>query len=121
MVDLHARTDRLAQLLEERLDIHGTGFEAKLRRAGRLLPGHLRREGEALTEALSLSSHPRLERQIDGKRLGKAADAIEKYLLNLDPWHRRRGIAVNLFANVLFRLLMVAAIVAGVIVWRGLA
>ncbi|MCK8463066.1 hypothetical protein MUY35_04290 [Aliiroseovarius sp. S1339] len=119
-MDFHARTDRLAQLLEERLDIRGAGFETKLRRAGRLLPRHLRREGEVLSEALRLSSHPRLGRQVDTKRLAKAADAIESYLLDLDAWDRRRGIAVNVSASVLLNILVVAALVAGVIIWRGL-
>lgn len=119
-MDLGARTDRLAQLLEQRLDIRGTGFETKLRRAGRLLPRHLRSDGAKLVEAMKLSEHPRLGRQVDPKRLEKAADAIEHYLLNLDAWDRRRGIAVSVSASVLMNLLIVVALVAGVLVWRGL-
>lgn len=119
-VNLQAKTDRLAQLLEERLDIRGSGFEVKLRRAGRLLPRELRRDGATLVEALSLSAHPRLERRIDAKKVESSAKAIEQYLLDLDPWERRRGIAVNLSASVLFNLLVVAALVAGFMAWRGL-
>lgn len=119
-MDIRARTDRLAQLLEQRLDIRGSGFETKLRRAGRLLPRHLRRDGAILVEALKLSDHPRLGRQVDSKRLEKAADAIEHYLLNLDVWDRRRGIAVNVSASVLMNLLIVIALVAGILIWRGL-
>ena len=119
-MDIHARTDRLARLLEERLDIRGAGFETKLCRAGRLLPRHLRREGATLIEALKLASHPRLGRQVDAKRLEKAANAIESHLLNLDAWDRRRGIAVNVSASVFFNLFIIAALVAGVIIWRKL-
>lgn len=119
-MDIHARTDRLAQLLEQRLDIRGSGFETKLRRAGRLLPRHLRRDGAKLVDALKLSDHPRLGRQLDPKRLEKAANAIEHYLLNLDAWDRRRGIAVSVSTSVLLNLLIVVALVTGVVIWRGL-
>lgn len=119
-MDLHARTDRLAQLLEQRLDIRGAGFEAKLRRAGRLLPRHLRREGAALADALRLSPHPKLGRQIDTGRLEKSADALERYLLSLDPWDRRRAMAVSVTSSILFNILVAGLLVAGVIAWRGL-
>lgn len=116
-----ARTDRLAQLMEEKLDIRGAGFEKKLQRAGRLLPRHLRRDGQTLVEALALSDHPRLERQIDSVQLKKSANALEKYLLNFDAWDRRRGIAVGFLASLLFNLLVVAALVVAVLIWRGYA
>ncbi|MCK0137946.1 hypothetical protein [Aliiroseovarius sp. F47248L] len=119
-MDIRARTDRLAQLLEQRLDIRGTGFETKLRRAGRLLPRHLRRDGARLVEAMKLSDHPRLGRQVDPKQLEKSADAIERYLLSLDAWDRRRGIAVSFSASVLLNLLILIALVAGILLWRGL-
>ncbi len=57
-MDIVARTDRLAQLLEERLDVRGKGFDAKLRRAGRLLPRHLRMKGQMLVDATTRADHP---------------------------------------------------------------
>ena len=36
-MDIHARTDRLARLLEERLDIRGAGFETLIQQ--RVPPG----------------------------------------------------------------------------------
>ncbi|MCI2395211.1 hypothetical protein [Aliiroseovarius sediminis] len=119
-MDLHARTERLSQLLERRLDVRGADFETKLRRAGRLLPRHLRRDGAALVEAMHLSSHPKLGRQIDAQRLAKSADALEHYLHQVDPWDRRRAVLISVASSVLFSLLVVALLVAGMIAWRGL-
>ena len=39
MMDIDAKTVRLAQLMEERLGLRGADFTAKTRRAGRLLAG----------------------------------------------------------------------------------
>ncbi|MCK8482760.1 hypothetical protein MUY21_01805 [Aliiroseovarius sp. S2029] len=119
-MDIHACTDRLAQLLEQRLDIRGAGFETKLRRAGRLLPRHLRRDGDRLVEAMRLAQHPRLGRQLDQVRLEKAANAIEHYLLNFDAWDRRRGIAVSVSTSILTNILIVIALGLCLALWRGL-
>ena len=117
-MDLQARTERLAQLLEHRLDIRGAGFEVKLKSAGRLLPRYVRKEGALLVEALRQAAHPRLARRLDIDRLSRAADALERHLLDVDPWDRRRGIAVMGAASVLFKLLVVAALALGVLFWR---
>ena len=119
-MDIAARTDRLAQLLEERLDVRGKGFDVKLRRAGRLLPRHLRMKGQLLVDATVRADHPRLLRQLDEAALDLAAADLERYLLSIDPWDRRKGIAVNVSAGLLFNLLVLALVVVGVLMWRGL-
>lgn len=110
-MDITARTERLSQLLEERLDIHGKSFEVKLRRAGRLLPRHLRVKGRMLADATSRADHPRLLRQLDEAALDLAATDLERYLLSIDPWVRRKNIFLNWSASLSFNLLMVAGLV----------
>lgn len=119
-MDLDARTRRLARLMEDRLDIRGDGFEAKLARAGRKLPKHLKRDGEALAEALRLAEHPRLGRQVDARRLRKAARRLERYLLRVDAQARRMGLVLDWLAGNAFNLIVVAALAAAVLIWRGL-
>lgn len=118
-MDITARTERLAQLLEERLDVRGKGFDAKLRRAGRLLPRHLRIKGRLLADANARSNHPRLLRQLDEAALDLAVTDLENYLLSIDPWDRRKNIAVNTSAGMVFNLLIVVAVVLAVLLWRG--
>ncbi|SMR81476.1 hypothetical protein SAMN04488030_1943 [Aliiroseovarius halocynthiae] len=111
-LDIAARTERLSQLLEERLDVRGKSFDAKLRRAGRLLPRHLRVKGQMLVDATSRAEHPRLLRQLDEAALDLAASDIERYLLSIDPWRRRKNIFLNWTASLSFNLLLVAGLVA---------
>lgn len=118
-MDIEARMDRLAQLLEERLDIRGRGFKVKLRRAGRLLPRHLRAKGQMLIEAEARAGHPRLLRQMDEAALDLAAHEIETYLLSIDPWSRRRAIALDFGAGLGFKLLAVVMFCLAVLLWRG--
>lgn len=116
---MQARIDRLAELLEERLDIRGKGFEQKLRRAGRLLPRHLRIKGRMLVDANAHADHPRLLKQLDDAALELAAQSIERYLLDIDPWDRRRGIVLNWGAGLVFRLLVLIAAVLAFLKWQA--
>ncbi|MCI2399198.1 hypothetical protein [Aliiroseovarius subalbicans] len=118
-MDLHARADRLAHLLEQKLDLHGTGFEAKVARAGRLLPRYLRADAALVIEAMKVEPHPKLSRQQDPKRIDRACDEIERYLHGINPWDRRRAIALNWLAGNAFNLIVVVVLVLAVLVWRG--
>ena len=119
-MDLRARADHLAQLMGDRLDISGDGFEAKLEHAGKRLPRHIRTEAEQIAKALEFAAHPRLSRQVDAKQMSRAARIIERYLLSVDPWARRKGIFLNWLAGIAFSLLVVGAIVLFVLFKRGL-
>ena len=118
-MDLQSRADHLARLIEEKLDVRGHGLEAKLRRAGRLLPKHIRAEAAYLVAALKLQDSPKLARQIDEARLRRGLADVERYLRALNPWERRRDIALNWLALVAFSLLVVAGLVLTILVWRG--
>lgn len=119
-MELRARAEHLAQLMGDRLDIGGDGFEAKLENAGRRLPRHVRRECARIAEALALAGHPKLSRQIDHRRIKRASRIVERYLMSVDPWARRRDIFLNWLAGLVFSLLVLVAIVLGVMVRRGL-
>lgn len=118
-MELQARADRLAQLIEEKLDIRGKGFEAKLNRAGRLLPKHIRTEAAILVEAMAHEAHPKLARQLDDARLERAASDVERYLQGLDPWARRKGIALDWMAGAAFKFLVVVGLTLALLRWRG--
>ena len=119
-MDLDARLDQLAVLMEERLGVRGDGFEEKLARAGRMLPRRLRREGALLVEARAMAGHPKLGRQVDTRRLNKAARALERHLERVDGTQRRITLVINWLAGNAFNLLLVAVLVVAVLAWRGL-
>lgn len=119
MMGIDAKTARLAKLMEERLDLRGANFAAKVRRAGRLLPRHVREAAGVLVRATPLMDHPRLSRQVNPSELEAAAGIVEKYLLDVNPWDRRRGIAVSWLSGLAFSLLALVVAVVLVLVWRG--
>lgn len=118
-MDLQARADHLAQMIEEKLGVGGKGLEAKLARAGRRLPRHVRREAALLAEALGQRDHPRLSRRIDLLRLERAFTVCERYLKTVDPWARRRGLALDWLAVNALNLLIIGVLVVSALLWRG--
>ncbi len=118
-MDLQARAERLARLMGERLDIPGRGLEGKLAHAGRRLPRHIRAEAELVARAISLREHPKLARMIDERRLARACRIVERHLLAVDPWARRRAVLADWILGNILGLLVMAALVAAVLAWRG--
>jgi len=118
-MELQARADRLARLIEEKLDVRGTGLEAKVHRAGRLLPRYVREDAGYIVRALQMSQTPKLARQVDERRLRRAFKSCERYLRAINEWERRWAITVSWLATNAFSFLAVVALIIGVLVWRG--
>jgi hypothetical protein len=117
---LAATLDTLRRSLAERLGLGGGDIATLLRRAGRSLPRRLRPAGATLAEAERLAADPRLSRRIDPASVETAARDMGAWLATQDPRERRRTRAINLAALIAFRLLVTAALVNGVLVWRGI-
>lgn len=118
-MDLQARANKLAHLLEERLGIQGHGLEAKLAHAGRRLPRYVRREAGYLAQALRMEDSPRLAPQIDWARVEKGCALVERYLKGIDGWERRLGLELDWLAGNAISLLVVAGLAAAALAWRG--
>jgi len=119
-MELRQRADKLAAMIEDKLGVRGQGLEAKLARAGRRLPKHLRRELGYVVQALLMQENPRLARQIDWARIDSAFAAAEHHLRQVDPTERRLGAVINWLAGNAANLLIVAGLAAAVMAWRGL-
>ena len=118
-MELQHRADKMAALIEEKLGTRGQGLEAKLARAGRRLPGHVRRELGYVVGALRMQDNPRLARQIDWPRIDAALAAAEHHLRNIDPWERRTTLAIHWLAGNAISLIVVAGLVVLMLAWRG--
>ncbi len=119
-MDLREKAEHLARLMGERLDATGEGFEARLAHAGKRLPRHIRAEGERIAEALALAEHPQLSRRIDQRRLKRACKAVERHLLGVDPWARRKAVFLDWLAGLAFALLVVGGLALWLMARRGL-
>lgn len=111
--------DRVAALMAEHLKVRGQGLPEKLRRGGRMLPRKVRAEASFLADACKQAENPHLRVRIDMARVTAAYDACVRHLIGLNRWQRRRIALLNFLASATFNLLILAALVITVLVWRG--
>lgn len=119
--DIIARAEEIGQLMGERLGLRGRTLDRQVRRAGRLLPRAVAREARFLAQAASIAANPRLLRMIDPAHVESAHRIVRDHLRGIDPRERRRTRAIGIAAVVVFNLMVVAALVLAVLVWRGYA
>lgn len=118
--DIEARKAALADLMGQQLRVGGQGLERKLKRAGRLLPGWVRRDAARLVDAGQLAANPKLARQIDVAALDAAQARITRYLEAQDPREKRTTARLHMAGGLAFRLLIVAGLFVWVARWQGL-
>lgn len=111
--------NRLAALIEERLGVRGRGLEAKLHRAGRALPRHVRREADQIVQAMRLTANPKLARQVDASGIEAAFRKCEGWLKTVDPKERRKGAVLGFLGVNAFNLLAISGAFIAWMVWSG--
>jgi len=117
---LQQMTAEIAELMRGRLGVRrGTGLEAKLRRAGRLLPRKVRRAAWALAEAERRAAHPKLMRQVDMAAMKAAHARVKAHLETIDPADRRWGTLLGILAPLAFNLLAIFAALVAWLSWSG--
>lgn len=110
---------RVAELMEARLRIRGTGLAEKLRRGGRFLPRRARREAEFLARSAEQAALPRLQMQLDHRRIADAYDTCVRYLKPLGRSARRRRILLEILTGFAAGLAATAVLVLALLLWRG--
>jgi hypothetical protein len=118
MIDPKPVTDKtaeLAKLLQDRLGIRGKTFEAKLRRAGRLLPRFARRAGAEVAQADAMMTHPRLAALVDADRFNRAATVLADHLKDVDPKERRKTRILQMLASIVLNLALLGVAIYGLL------
>lgn len=118
-VTIQQMADRVAALMEERLRVKGRGLSEQLMRGGRRLPRRVRAAAETLATAAQMAQNPRLLLQVDEGRVAEAYDLCLKHLGAVNLHGRRIALLMGLARSIAISLLAVAALVIGVLMWRG--
>ena len=118
-VAIHQMADRVAQLMEERLAVGGRDLDAKLKRAGRLLPRRVRERAGLLAGAREKSRNPKLLGQIDMSEVAEAYDVCVRHLMTIDPAGRKRETVAGMIGFVGYGILFLVIGIIAVLVWRG--
>ena len=122
MSDAETMPDRIGQLTDKMRTVYGVGgadLAEVLRRAGRYLPRRLRREAALLARAEPLAAHPRLRCTLDAAQLERAERALNAHLGGIDLADRRKGWWLGVLGGLAFNLLLFAALLIWLLVWRG--
>ena len=110
----------LVDLLDKRMNIRrGRTLEAKLKRAGRLIPKGRRKDGEKLVEAEKMAGNPKLMRLLDYEGLRESHHRLKAYLQTIDYWDRLRGKALGIITPIAFNFLLLAAVGIAVARYQG--
>lgn len=118
-VTIQQMADRVAALMEERLRMRGVGLTEKLRKGRRVLPRRVRAAADQLAAAAAMAQNPKLLLQVDEAMVAQNYDICIKHLSGMNAWARRRGAMAGVAGSIAFSLLVVAALVVAVLVWRG--
>ncbi|MDX8351130.1 hypothetical protein [Cognatiyoonia sp. IB215182] len=113
------QVDALRTLFAEKLRVQGRDLEAQVRKAGRRLPRHIRRDARFFLESYDLMANPKLARMVDGKKMDRAYSNIVAHLDGLDPRQERITAMINLAASIAFVFLVTGVLVLVVLVLRG--
>ncbi|MDT8854267.1 hypothetical protein RNZ50_04280 [Paracoccaceae bacterium Fryx2] len=114
-VTIQQMADRVSALMEERLRVKGRGLGEKVRRGGRLLPRRVRTAAEGLAQSAHMAQNPKLLLQIDEEQVAEAYDICVRHLGSVN----RYGVLLGMASSATASLMAVAALVIGVLLWRG--
>ena len=84
-------SDRISNLLADRLRIKGRSLKRQVYKAGPKLPRQVRKAASVVVEAQALAQHPKLSRQQDDAAVRKASEMVIAHLEAIDPWDRMKG------------------------------
>ncbi len=114
------QADQISALLREKLGVRGGDLECRLRRAGRLLPRHVRRQAEVIVRARAMQASPKLARLVDHAALERAFRTCHDHLSAIDPWERRKTRIIGFLSANAFNLVVITGLVIAVLYWRDL-
>ncbi len=103
------RDRALARVFEAQMGVKSRSLRQALRRAGRRLPRHLRKQGGVILQAQQLAGNPKLARQINMREVDQAYAAITNHLEAINVADERKGRWLNLAGIVAANFLIVVA------------
>ena len=118
-VSVQQMANRVADLMEQRLRVGGSGLAAKLERGARFLPRKVRREARYLAEADQAARVPRLQMQLDYEKIARAYDVCVRYLKPLGASARRKAILLDILTGFGSGIFVTIVLVLVVMMWRG--
>ncbi len=118
-ITIQQMANRIAELLEERLSVSGSGLADKLKRGGDKLPRKVRAAATELARSAEMAQSPKLYLQLDQEAIARAYDLCSQHLNGLQKWDRRRTSAERWLLSLILSLSTLALFIALILKWRG--
>lgn len=117
--DLATHSNRIIHAMRAAYGVSGRTLARSVKRAGRLLPGHVRRACQVILDAEDLTAHPKLRRCIDPAEIKAAEKVVLDHLAKVDAKDRRKGKILGVAGVIVFNLLVIATAFIVWLVWSG--
>lgn len=116
--DIKTQIDAVSDRLRDKLGARGATLGAALGKAR--LPRRVAGQARLLARAEAFADHPKLRLTLDAEQLNAASREVCAHLDAIDLADRRKGWWLGMAGGMAFNLLLAAALLIGVLVWRGL-
>ncbi|MBQ0804739.1 MULTISPECIES: hypothetical protein [unclassified Sulfitobacter] len=117
--DVHKKAQRVRREMQAKLGVQGRDLDHALRKAGRRLPGDVRKQGNALARAEFFAQNPKMARRLDAQSVETAFDRVMAHLESIDAVEDRRDRLLGVAGAVAFNLLFVVVGFVVFLWWRG--
>lgn len=117
--DLNRKATRLRHLARTKFGVGGDTLEVAMRRVGRRVPKRIQSQAKIVIKAQKALGHPKLWMQVDAGRVEQAFRIVEAHLQSVDPDDRRKGFLLSMLGSLVFNLMLLAALLVLLLIWRG--
>ena len=118
-VALKQMSDRIADLLEQKMRIKGRDLSEKLAKGGHRLPRRVRVDAQVLAKMAELSANPKLMKQVDFEAASKAYDRCSRHLGRVGFLARYGRVFEDWALSILTILAVIAGLTLLTLRWRG--
>ena len=118
-ISVQQMADRVADLMEARLQVKGDSLSEKVKRGSRHLPRRVQQAAEVLARNDETSRIPKLFRQVDLEGAAQAYDTCVRYLHPLGANKRRAAYAWSVLRSMTGGLVLTGVAGAALLAWRG--
>ncbi|WP_107496352.1 hypothetical protein [Thalassobius sp. I31.1] len=118
--EIEDKAEEIFDALGRSFRLRGSSLSARVRKAGRLLPRHLRRDLKYMCDAQELAANPRLAKLVDMKRIERTHRTALRWLADVDPGARARDLLWESAWRIGLVILVVGGGLIAVLAWRGL-
>ncbi|MGB0903169.1 hypothetical protein [Halocynthiibacter sp.] len=117
--EIENKAEDVFDALGRQLRLRGATLDARVKKAGRLLPGGLRRDLKYMIEALEFAGNPKLARLVDMPRIERTHRYALRWLKDVDPGARARDLVWESAWRIGLVVLVVGGGLLAVLAWRG--